>query len=220
MIWQARFAPERIVMNSLDMRLNPLFHRSEFDTDGFFELPVINRVNLNDEIIRMIPLSKTKRNDSDEHCKFGVHCFEDDYRLTALYNNPERAIDKLMQYAFICTPDYSTYSDMDVWRQLESVAHSRWVGAYWQKHGITVIPTVSWSDKRSFLFCFDSIISGSDIAVGTIGCKHSKKSFLYGYDAMLEKLAPKKVFCVGKPFDEMRGNVIAISDEYPRRAVC
>ena len=206
-------------MNSIDMRLNPLFLRAEFEKNGFFEMPVIKRQILTIDNIRAIPVSKTRLNDTEEHCGCGVHFFEDDYRFTSQYNTPERSFLKLSQYAFLCTPDYSLYSDMNLWRQLESVAHSRWVGAFWQSRGRIVIPTVSWSGEKSFCFCFDGIDLNSDVAVGTIGCKRDKKAFLYGYDAMLERLSPNRVLCVGKPFREMRGNVVHIPDEFPRRVV-
>ena len=206
-------------MTSIDMRSNPLFIRSGFKKSGFYELPALSRVNLKEQNIKMIPFSKTKSNDTVEHRSYGVHFFEDDYRFQSVYNNPEKSLSKLSQYAFLCTPDYSTYTDMNIWRQLESVAHSRWVGAFWQSHGLTVIPTISWSEDKSFQFCFDSIESGSDVAVSTIGCKHNKEAFLYGYDTMLEIINPNKIFCIGKPFSEMKGDVIPIPDEYPRRAV-
>lgn len=206
-------------MNSIDMRLNPLFLRTGFEKKGFYEIPLVRKQILSISDIRAIPISKTKMNDTAEHCQCGVHFFEDDYRFTSQYNNPERSLMKLSQYAFLCTPDYSVYSDMDLWRQLESVAHSRWVGAFWQDRGLTVIPTVSWSNEKSFCFCFDGIVEGSDVAIATIGCKRNKKSFLYGYDAMIERIRPNKVLCVGKPFREMRGNVVYIPDEFPRRAV-
>jgi hypothetical protein len=60
-------------------------------------------------------------------------------------------------FAFLLTPDFSTYADMDLWRQLESVAKNRWVSAYWQSNGLTVVPTISWSTPRSFEFCFDGV---------------------------------------------------------------
>ena len=46
---------------------------------------------------------------------------------------------------------------MNLWRQLESVAKNRWVGAYWQSKGLTVIPTISWGLSQSFDFCFDDM---------------------------------------------------------------
>ena len=169
--------------------------------------------------MRLIAYSDTRQNDRPENTACGVHFFIDDYRFTGIYNNPERSIEKLSQYAFLLTPDYSTYSDMNYWRQLESVAHNRWVGAFWQSRDLIAVPTISWSDKRSFDFCFDAIEQGSDVAIGMIGCKSNKKGFLYGYDAMLERISPGKILCVGNPFKEMRGNIIIIPDEYPRRAV-
>ena len=48
------------------------------------------------------------------------------------------------------------------------------------------------------------------VAVGMIGCKTNKTGFLRGYDAMLEKLEPRAVICYGKPFEEMRGNIIYV----------
>ena len=206
-------------MTSIDMRSNLLFLRSGFETHGYYEFPLIHRLNLTTSHIRMIPISKTKNNDTTNRRICGVHCFEDDYRFTSLYNNPDKSLSKLSQYAFLCTPDYSVYLDMDIWRQIESIAHSRWVGAYWQNCGLSVIATVSWSGKKSFDFCFEGIEPGSDIAIGTIGCKKSKTEFLYGYDAMLDRLVPNKIICVGKPFPEMRGNVIYVPDEFPRRSV-
>lgn len=81
----------------------------------------------------------------------------DDYRFNGIYDRPERTLPRYSQYAFLLSPDYSTYSDMSLWRQLENVAKNRWVGAYWQSKGLTVIPTVSWGLAQSFDFCFDGI---------------------------------------------------------------
>ena len=78
------------------------------------------------------------------------------YNKTNIANNNlnvERTFKKYAQYNFLLSPDFSTYTDMNLWRQLESVAKNRWVGAYWQDNGLTVIPTISWSTPRSFDFC-------------------------------------------------------------------
>ena len=40
---------------------------------------------------------------------------------------------------------------------------------------------------------------------------------LHGYDAMLEALDPSAIICLGKPFDEMRGNVVPVKYEIFRR---
>ena len=117
------------------------------------------------------------------------------------------------------TPDFSTYADMDLWRQLESVAKNRWVGAYWQDNGLTVIPTISWSTPRSFDFCFDGVEQNSIVAVSTLGCKRSKLHFMRGYDVMLDKLNPETIICFGDPLPEMEGNIVKVDYRASRKVV-
>lgn len=131
----------------------------------------------------------------------------------------EFTLAKLSQYAFLCTPDYSTYTDMNLWRQMESIAHSRWVGVFWQSKGLIVIPTVSWSDARSFAFCFDGIETDSTVAIGMIGCKRNKDAFMRGYRAMLDKLMPSNIIGFGTPFSEMDGNIIHVDYFSSRKVV-
>ena len=135
------------------------------------------------------------------------------------YNNPEKSLRKYSQYAFLLSPDFSTYADMNLWRQLESVAKNRLCGCYWQEQGLTVIPTISWSTPRSYEFCFDGVEKNSIIAIGMIGCKQNKKEFLRGYDYMLSKIEPETVICFGTPFDEMRGNIIPVDYRSSRKVV-
>ena len=108
---------------------------------------------------------------------------------------------------------------MNLWRQIESVAKNRWVGAYWQSKGLTVIPTISWSDSRSFEFCFNGVGRGGTVAVGMIGCKRSRIGFMRGYNEMLERLQPKKIIVFGTPFPEMQGNIMPVDYQPSRKAV-
>lgn len=109
---------------------------------------------------------------------------------------------------------------MNYWRQLESVAHSRWVGAYWQSRGLIVIPTVTWSTPLSYSFCFDGIERGAIVAIGLPGCKREKTAYLRGYAHLLERIDPSAVLCLGKPFKEMDGNIIVADYYYKGKAVC
>lgn len=108
---------------------------------------------------------------------------------------------------------------MSLWRQLESVAKNRWVGAYWQNNGLTVIPTVSWGLAQSFEFCFDGVEQNSIVAIGMVDCKRNKLHFFHGYNAMLKKLSPTKIICFGTPFREMEGNITAIDYIESRKVV-
>ena len=206
-------------MNSITMRADPLFMRNTFETRGKWNIPLVRRQLIATTDISLIACSDTKRHDNNENCKKGVHFFVDDYRFKDVYEHPERTLDKYAQYTFLLTPDFSTYADMGLWRQIESVAKNRWIGTYWQSKGLRVIPTISWSTPRSFDFCFDGVETGSIVAVSTIGCKKASLQFLRGFNALQEKLQPKTIICFGTPLPSMYGNIISIDYLKSRKVV-
>lgn len=65
-------------------------------------------------------------------------------------------------------------------------------------------------DLTSFNFCFDGIEKGSIVAVSTLGVRTEKAHFMLGYNEMLTRIKPSKIICYGKPFDEMKGNIISV----------
>ena len=206
-------------MTSKSMRDNPLFMRNNFDSVGKWGIPLIKKQELTADDIMLVACSDTRKNDNEANKKKGVHFFVDDYRFNGVYDNPERTFERYAQYAFLLSPDFSTYADMDLWRQLESVAKNRWVGAYWQSKGLTVIPTISWGLSQSYEFCFDGVEKGSTVAVGMVGCKQSGYNFMRGYNEMLKRLEPEKIICFGRPFDEMQGNIITVDYRDSRKVV-
>ena len=205
-------------MISLNIRKDPLFLRNSNEATGRWNFPIVHKQSLPEGEIQLIACSDTRNNDSLNREK-GVHFFVDDYRFEGIYRNPEKSRAKLSQYRFLLTPDYSLYADMPMWRQIESVGKNRWCGAWWQNHGMTVIPTVSWSNYPSYAFCFDGIEERSCVAVGMIGCKRNRSAFMHGYDAMFERIKPEAIICFGVPFNEMRGNIVPIDYLASRKVV-
>lgn len=206
-------------LSSKNMRDNPLFMRNNYAGSGRWNIPQVKKQEIDIDNISLIACSDTKSHDKAENKQNGVHFFVDDYRFNGIYNAPERSLQRYSQYAFLLTPDFSTYSDMDMWRQLESVAKNRWCGAYWQSKGLTVIPTISWSTPSSYEFCFDGVEQGAIVAIGMIGCKGNKLEFMRGYNAMLNKLEPATVICFGTPLEEMSGNIISVDYRSSRKVV-
>ena len=206
-------------MTSVKMRKDPLFMRNTYETSGRWDVPLVRRQEIDLENVKLIACSDTKRNDIAINTECGVHFFVDDYRFNNIYYHPERSLVKYSQYAFLLTPDFSLYAEMNLWHQLGNVAKNRWCGAYWQSHGLIVIPTISWGTSRSFEFCFDGVEPHSIVAVGMIGCKNNKLGFMRGYEAMLEIIEPSAVICFGTPFAEMRGNLIVVDYLSSRKVV-
>ena len=86
-------------------------------------------------------------------------------------------------------------------------------GAYWQMHGINVIPTICWSDRKSFEWCFDGEPTHGVVAVSSVGTQNSeegKQRFLDGYFDMVERLQPAQIIFCGKVPDECKGNIVHI----------
>lgn len=102
------------------------------------------------------------------------------------------------------------YTEMPVALQLYNCFRNRWTGAYLQQNGITVIPTVRWGNLESFTFCFDGIEKGCVVAVSTLGVKNEKSHFMLGYNEMRRRIKPEKIICYGKPFDDMKGDLIEV----------
>ena len=127
-----------------------------------------------------------------------------------VYEKPEYTLEKLDQYYALLTPEFSTYKDMPLARQIDSVFKNRWCGAFWQKQGMLVIPTISWGSYDCFDFFCDGIEEGSVVAVSTYTREDNKKGFMEGYEIMMKKIKPSAIICYGTPFEEMTGNVKAI----------
>jgi len=94
--------------------------------------------------------------------------------------------------------------------QVINTFKNRWCGAYWQEHGLSIIPTVSWSTDESFDFCFDGLENGTVVAISTLGGLKEKNKFLRGYFEMTKRINPRQVLCFGKAFPEMGDEVIVV----------
>ena len=129
-------------MQKPNYRIDPMFMRNEYDMDGKWNFPVIKKQELSFESnVELIAVSDTSKTDTKNLHK-GVHFFVDDPRFEDIFRHPERTLDKFNRYRFLLLPDFSLFADMPLWRQIESIGKSRWCGAYWQAHNLTVIPTV------------------------------------------------------------------------------
>lgn len=148
-----------------------------------------------------------------------MHCFVDDYQFIRYWNNPNKYLPMLSKFSAVCSPDFSTYRDMPLAMQIYNHYRKHWLAAYWQLNGITVYPTISWSDERSFDWCFDGEPVGGVVAVSSVGAiknKEIKRSFLLGYEEMMKRLNPAWVIFYGIVPEECDWNVIRVSPEYER----
>lgn len=134
----------------------------------------------------------------------GIHFFLDDYRFEQAWIKPEVGLERVKAAEVALTPDFSLYSDMPKAIQIYNTYRNRWLGKFWQERGIKVIPTLSWSDRESFKFCFLGIPEKTVVAVSTVSInKGITKNFLDGFACAVGRLNPSKVLCYGKVLPEM-----------------
>lgn len=187
------------------------FEKAIFPGDGRYDIPLLNPEAADSLPAEWIPFnyaaSAGRRGDK------GVHFFLDDYQFLRCWNDPDRYTKLLSEFSCVLTPDFSTYRDMPMAQQLYNHYRKHWLGTYWQLHGLKVIPTISWSDERSYDWCFDGEPVGGVVAVSSVGClknKDATRLFLQGYGEMMRRLEPSWVIFYGKVPLELDWNIIRI----------
>ena len=103
------------------------------------------------------------------------------------------------------SPDYSLLLGMPKPMQMWNVYRNRLVGYVWQSTGINVIPTISWSDKNSFEYCFNGVGIGSVVAVSNIGCRNEENKYYFdaGFEELKNRINPTKIiFQCNKKYKE------------------
>ena len=130
----------------------------------------------------------------------GVHFFEEDYLFARLWASPDTYLPNLARFDCLLTPDFSLYTDYPVAMQIWNHYKKHWLGAFWQEEGLRVIPTIAWSDERSFDWCFDGEPEGGVVAVSSVGTQNNaetRRLFLLGYEEMKKRLHPVKILFYG-----------------------
>ena len=181
----------------------------DFEPAGEYGIPVLRPVQLKDsfEWIRFNhALSEPKRSRS----QYGVQFFIDDYLFERAWHDPPRYALFLRQFRAVLTPDFSMFTDYPKAIQVYNHWRKHQLGAYWQRVGMTVVPTIGWIDRDSYSWCFDGEPVGGTVAVSSVGTqknKDAKRMFLDGYNEMLARLNPSKIIFFGDVPEECEGNI-------------
>lgn len=181
-----------------------------FDGTGTYDIPHLTPEHISADSFIGFNYAKTCKQPDN----YGLHFFVDDYQFTRVWSNPDAYLALLSKFKCVCTPDFSTYTDFPKAVQIYNHYRKHWLGAYWQYNGITVIPTISWSDKASYEWCFDGEPVGGTVAVSSVGTqinKDSRKLFLDGYKEMLKRLQPSLIYFYGNVPEECGGNIIRLA---------
>ena len=150
---------------------------------------------------------------SNKRRQTGIHFFLPDCEFERIWTTTGKYIEALKQFAGVMSPDFSLFTDWPVAAQIWNHYRKHYLAALLQEAGAKVYPTISWSDKRSYAWCFDGEPVGATVCVSSVGTQYyetTQRLFLSGYDAMLERLQPKTILFYGNVPPECRGNIIPI----------
>lgn len=152
--------------------------------------------------------------DDDQAAEYGVHFFVKDYIFKAIWNNMGRYTDTMSKFGCMTTPQFSAYLDYPRPLKLFNYYRSHAVGAYWQQHGLTVIPSMYLGQYPSeYEWCFEGTPKHGSVAVSTLGCGKSKalrKLFCMGFEEMMKQVEPYNILWYGEYFEECRGDIFQI----------
>ncbi len=176
-------------------------------TAGHNDMPVLDRCDFVPTALLPFNFAKTAVDKAQT-----LHFFVDDYQFERLWASPAKYLDLILSFEAVLTPDFSLYMDMPLPMQQWNEYRRRALGNFWQRAGATVIPTLSWTDERSYGFCFDGLPRYSTVAVSTVGARDAEGSAIWraGMVEAMRRLKPVRVLLYGGAvdFDFGRADVI------------
>ena len=172
-------------------------NKANFVGTGKFDFPKIRRVNIHrSEIPEMISFNYAKGCDEPE--LHGVHFFVDDYQFHRVWQDPDRYTKMLSKFSLVCEPDFSAYGDFPKALKIWNIYRKRWCAAYWQAHGIRVIPSFDVASDAVSDWFYDGLPRGGALAINPQGLEPSEKDgYCKGLREAFKFLEPELVLSFG-----------------------
>jgi hypothetical protein len=175
------------------------------EVTGGWDIPVMQRCDMIPRI-DLYPYDKKKQYPSNAvFGQYALHFFMDDAIFQKLWLQPQRTLAPIQRIGLAITPDFSLYRDWSLAVQIWQTYRTRWLGAYWAANNVEVIPSVSWSDERSFDFCFDGLPVGGTFAIATmeVAEPEAKPFFADGFNEFLRRCNPDTLLVYGQLFKDI-----------------
>lgn len=194
--------------------------KAQYKGVGPYDMPALAPVTSLPEITEWIGFNYVLTETEPENK--GVHFFIDDYQFERIWNDPDKYVDKLRQFAAVATPDFSPYGDMPMATQIFNHYRKQWVGRYLQDRDVIVIPTVrASSDVRSLEWYLDGIPEKGIVMISSMwtGRGGTKDYFVEReYKKMYETLNPCKILLYGRDLSsELPGDIEFIGNFTSKR---
>lgn len=180
---------------------------------GEYEFPIIQPVHEMPIIDRWVGFNYVKTLTKKKIKNTGVHFFIDDYQFERVWNQVNIYTPYLRKFSCVLSPDFSLYMDFPKAVQIYNKYRNHWLTAFWQEHGLTVIPTILWSTENHWDWQFEGYPKNSIVAVSNVGCMNDKESiemFNAGFEEMKRRLEPERILFYCHQFGHYEGNITYI----------
>lgn len=127
-----------------------------------------------------------------------------DTEIPLLFNNIEYYTKRLSRFDYVIAPDHSIYCGAPLPVNLQSLFVNRSVAAYWQEHGLNVIPSFNGGDAKTFDYCLAGMPQNSIIATGNVGVLHSnvtRRLWIALVEMAIKELEPTALIVYGTRID-------------------
>lgn len=137
-----------------------------------------------------------------------------DHWFNGIWTYPERAFQSICRFDCVISPDFSLYRDWPLSMQMWNTYRNRWLGAWWTQQGMKVIPSVNWSTKESYDFCFEGLPTKGTLAITTMEInskdKLGRQLFLAGFEEMLRRCELDLLLVYGKGFPRILEEKVSV----------
>jgi hypothetical protein len=181
---------------NLNFKVGGLNHLNDdvlFASENEFGIPSILNKKVETNFLELVPatfLNKIAQN--------ALHFYLEDFVLNRYWNRVSFYGEKFEEAKCILSPDFSLFVDMPIALQIYNVYRNRYIGRSWQEKGLSVIPTIGWSDRKSFDFCFCGVPKNSTVSISTQGIKkENSRLFFIGLEELFKKLQPSEIIIYG-----------------------
>ena len=154
----------------------------------------------------IVPFSERGRIKDEVKKDVALHFYISDIDFLEFLNYPEEYLDEIKKFGGIISLDLTIYTNMVLVQQLYRCFLNGVYTFFFQKHGINVVPNVSWGKPATFEFCFDGLPRGSTYAISTyesLDDEESCQAFKEALGKILETLTPKLMLVYGKMPDSI-----------------
>ena len=197
-------------------RFNHNLNLANYYGDGPREIPII-RPEKFEPVRRFVPFDKANTCEKREDCC--LYFYVDDFIFDRIWYRLQMYTDLMKQFGAVISPDWSLYTDWPPAVNLYNLYRNNFVGRWLQDNGVKVYPNVSWTDEKSYEWCFAGLPKRATVAVSSMcSMKHkeSRRLFIQGYREMMRRLEPETIIFHGTVPDECQGNIVHFDPVYKK----